>query len=178
MLLQFQNLTIRNAAVHDAAQLAIWWNDGNLMAHAGFPNGTGQTAEGIASDIVKDTDEAHRRLMIELDGAPVGEMMYQNVGEGTAEIGIKICEPSQQNKGYGKVLLSMLLGALFRDMGYRKIILDTNLNNRRAQHVYEELGFRKLRVNEDIWRDQLGHLQSSVDYELIPEDFVDFTLHP
>ena len=41
-----------------------------------------------------------------------------------------------------------LVGAqrLFRN-GYSKIVLDTNLTNTRAQHVYESLGFRKVRTN-------------------------------
>lgn len=48
MRLQYKNLTIRNAAVEDADLLALWWNDGKIMAHAGFPKGTGETAEEIA----------------------------------------------------------------------------------------------------------------------------------
>ena len=53
-------------------------------------------------------------------------------------------------------------------------VLDTNLKNKRAQHVYERLGFTKLRVNENAWTDQLGEWQSSVDYELYPKDFINF----
>lgn len=64
----------------------------------------------------------------------------------------------------------MLIGWLFRN-GYSKIVLDTNLKNTRAQHVYESLGFRKVRTNIDSWSDQLGRLQSSVDYELVESDF-------
>ncbi len=67
----------------------------------------------------------------------------------------------------------MLIGWLFRN-GYQKIILDTNLTNTRAQHVYESLGFRKVRTNIDTWKDQLGRLQSSVDYELVEQDFVSY----
>ena len=67
----------------------------------------------------------------------------------------------------------MLIGWLFRN-GYQKIILDTNLTNTRAQHVYESLGFRKVRINIDTWKDQLGRLQSSVDYELVEQDFVSY----
>ncbi len=52
------------------------------------------------------------------------------------------------------------------ELGYDVIKLDTNLENKRAQHVYEELGFRRIRVNIDSWKDQLGRDQSSVDYEL------------
>jgi len=70
-------------------------------------------------------------------------------------------------------VLSMLIRWLF-DNGIDKIVLDTNLTNLRAQHVYESLGFRKLRVNHDSWLDQLGNKMSSVDYALAEEDFVDF----
>ena len=56
-----------------------------------------------------------------------------------------------------------------------KIILDTNLNNTRAQHVYEKLGFKKVRVKNNSWKNQLGEWQSSVDYELVEENFNDFT---
>ena len=64
----------------------------------------------------------------------------------------------------------MLIGWLFQN-DCSKIILDTNLRNKRAQHVYESLGFRKLRINVDAWNDQLGQPQTSVDYELLPTDF-------
>lgn len=174
MLLKHANLTIRNATIADAEQLALWWNDGKIMAHAGFPNGTGQAAEEIAESLAGDTDNTHRRLIIEIDNYAVGEMNYCNKGNNVAEIGIKICDFSKQNKGDGKILLSMLIYSLYNDLGYKKIILDTSAKNERAQHVYEQLGFKKLRVNEGSWTDQLGELQSSVDYELYQEDFCNF----
>lgn len=99
-------------------------------------------------------------------------MNYRNKGNLTAEMGIKICESSEQEKGYGTRLMSMLISALLCDRGYKKIILDTNLKNTLAQHVYEKLGFKKLRVNSDSWCDQLGQLQSSVDYELTKADWL------
>ncbi len=34
--IQCGNLTIRQAKVADAKQLAVWWNDGAVIAHAGF----------------------------------------------------------------------------------------------------------------------------------------------
>lgn len=175
MYLQYQNLTIRNACTFDAQQLSAWWNDGAIMAHAGFPNGTGETPAEIAEKISHDTDDTHRRLILELDHCPIGEMNYRNIGSHTAEIGIKICDFSKQNQGYGRLFLSMLIDSLFQDMGYQKIILDTNTKNKRAQHVYEMLGFNKIRICENSWRDQLGELQSSVNYELFPESFINFT---
>lgn len=173
MRIDYNNLTIRNAVASDSEQLAKWWNDGAVMAHAGFPLGLGITAEKITADLATDSDNTRRRLILEVDGEAVGEMNYRNLNDGSAEIGIKICEASKQEKGHGRLFLSMLIEELFA-MGYEKIVLDTNLKNERAQHVYESLGFRKLRINENSWKDQLGNWQSSVDYELLPQDFVDY----
>lgn len=168
MELRHDKLLIRNAERADARQLAAWWNDGIVMAHAGFPLGLGITAEEIAASLEKDGDGTGRRLMLLWDGAPIGEMSYRILADGAAEIGIKICETAYQEKGIGSTALTLLIRALF-DRGCGKIVLDTNLNNLRAQHVYEKLGFRKTAVRRNAWRDQLGRLQSAVDYELTPE---------
>lgn len=174
MNLQYKSLMIRDAGSGDAQRLADWWNDGAVMAHAGFPKGLGTTAEKVKKDLQTDSDDTRRRLILEIDGETVGEMSCHNQGDGSAEIGIKICEVKWQEKGYGRQFLSMLIEELFRK-GYQRIVLDTNLENKRAQHVYESLGFRKKNVRVNSWRDQLGQWQSAVDYELLPEDFVDFT---
>lgn len=61
-------------------------------------------------------------------------------------------------------------------MGYETIVLDTNLKNTRAQHVYEKIGFQKIAVHYDSWIDQRGQPQSSVDYAMKKEDLVDFSV--
>ena len=170
MHITFDKIQIRNAEAEDAEQLAAWWNDGAVMTHAGFPHGLGTTPEAVRQQIAGDSDETGRGHIIVYEGQPIGEMNYRNLGNQTAEMGIKICNPDFQEKGLGRIILSLFIQGLF-DLGYEKIVLDTNLKNTRAQHVYEKLGFRKLRVNKDAWTDQLGKMQSSVDYELTPEDF-------
>ena len=164
-MIQYKNLTLRQALPSDAGQLAAWWNDGSVMAHAGFPKGLGITEEEVIADL------GSGNLIIEENGCPIGECNYRDASDGVAEIGIKICRQDCQNRGVGRTVLSMLIGWLFRS-GYSKIILDTDLENTRAQHVYESLGFRKVRVNVDSWRDQLGRVRSSVEYELTESDFV------
>ena len=175
MTLTYKDITIRNATISDALQLANWWNDGAVMAHAGFPNGLGTTAEKVAAGLANDSDNTRRRLILLFKNKPIGEMVYRNMGDKTADIGIKICESSHQEQGIGRAALSLLIRCLF-DSGYQKITLDTNLRNTRAQHVYEKLGFHKLRVNIDSWRNQLGELESSVDYELTEENFINFAV--
>ena len=177
MKLQYKDLLIRDVTVDDAEQLCIWWNDGKVMEHAGFPNGLGISIETIRKQIEeKNTcslNKNHRHIII-YKKVPIGEMNYHEINVNICEIGIKICDFSMQNKGLGKVILSLFIHALFNDYEYKKIILDTNLNNLRAQHVYEQLGFKNVGVNIDSWTDQLGNLQSSVDYELVKDSFISF----
>ena len=187
MRLEQGKLCIKNAEQEDCKQLVSWWNDGAVMAHAGFPNGLGTNEEKVQKQIAADSDDTRRHLVIWYDGNRIGEMSYANLGDNleeigedaienhTADIGIKICNPTFQEKGLGKIVLSMLIRELF-SRGYTKIVLDTNLKNKRAQHVYERLGFQKVDVRMDAWIDQVGEKQSVVDYELTKEHFVDFAL--
>ncbi len=170
MLITYNNLKIRNATPEDAPLLCKWWNDGAVMAHAGFPNGLQTNISKITKELSADSDDTYRRLIIEIDSIPVGEMSSHNKGSGVAEIGIKICDFERQEKGNGTTFLKMLISKLFSE-GYDKIILDTNVNNVRAQHVYEKIGFHKLRINHNSWKNQLGELQSSIDYELHKSQF-------
>lgn len=167
MHLQYNDLTIRTALPEDAPQLVRWWNDGAVMAHAGFPLGLGTTVEKEAARL-----PGTGRLMLEYEGRSIGEMNWRDVGN-AAEIGIKICEVPMQERGLGRIALSLLIRELF-SMGFPKIILDTNPNNLRARHVYEKLGFQKVAVRENSWIDQLGNPQSAVDYALTPENFINF----
>lgn len=169
MFLQKDNLVIRAATADDAPILCSWWNDGSIMEHAGFPKGIGTTIPAVIENLAADNNHV---LMLEIDGDPVGEMNYRTVDEDTVEIGIKICTPARQEKGYGTNFLKMLIEFLFLQMRYQKIILDTNLKNTRAQHVYEKIGFRKVAVHLDSWKNQLGEWQSSVDYHLTREEYL------
>ena len=90
---------IREAEVEDAEILASWWNDGKVMAHAGFPNGLGITVERVVENIVDKSRKSDLHI-IEIDNMPIGEMVYRDLGENVASIGIKICDFSMQNKVY------------------------------------------------------------------------------
>ncbi len=170
MNIEYQGMKIRRATLDDASLICSWWNNGDIMKDVGFPNGLQKTEEKVKSHIECDDKIL---LILLIDDMPIGEMNYSNLGNKVCEIGIKICEVDLQNKGYGKKFSSLLIERLF-SVGYEKIVLDTDFDNKRAQHVYESLGFRRLRVNENSWKDMEGNLRSSVDYELVEEDFISF----
>ena len=145
-----ENLKIRYATKNDAKILCNWWNDGKIMAHAGFPNGINTTVEEIEKLISGETDNTTRRFIIEINNKPSGEMNYRNKNNGIAEIGIKICDFNEQEKGHGTKLLELLINYLFKELNYKKIILDTKLKNKRAQYVYEKIGFIKTKEDKEV----------------------------
>ena len=81
MDIRFEGIRIRNASSADCQQLADWWNDGAVMAHAGFPNGIGTTPEEIRRQIARERDETGRTLIIEYRARSIGEMNYRRNGE-------------------------------------------------------------------------------------------------
>ncbi len=170
MNIEYREVKIRRATVADASLICSWWNNGEIMKDVGFPHGLGKTEEKVKMSI-----ECNDKILLILlvDDIPIGEMNYSDLGNNVCEIGIKICEIDLQNKGYGKKFSSLLIERLF-SVGYERIVLDTDFDNKRAQHVYESLGFKKLRVNENSWEDVEGNLRSSVDYELVKQDFISF----
>ena len=147
MNLKYNEILVRNASLEDVPNLLKWWNDGRVMEHAGFPLGLNTTDNRVIQNI-KNHDMINKSV----------------------EIGIKICEEEYQNRGLGKIILSLLISELF-SKGFEKIVLSTTVENKRAHHVYEKLGFVKTEIKENLWTDQLGNICSSVMYELIEENF-------
>ncbi len=170
MELKDKDLTLRKAVATDARQLTEWWNDGQVMEHAGFPNGLGITEEDTKLSI-ENTDRKNMTLMIiEVENKPIGECNFRLMDD-LAEIGIKVCDQSYQNRGFGRRALNLMIRHVFNNPKITKVILDTNIKNKRAQHVYQELGFKLVNTRINAWQDQLGTWQTVLDYELLREDF-------
>ena len=55
MKIEHNEICLRDVTAADCKQLGKWWNDGSIMAHAGFPNGLGTTAEEIWEKKLKTT---------------------------------------------------------------------------------------------------------------------------
>ena len=109
-------------------------------------------------------------MIIEVENKPIGECNFRLMDD-LAEIGIKVCDQSYQNRGFGRRALNLMIRHVFNNPEITKVILDTNIKNKRAQHVYQELGFKLVNTRINAWQDQLGTWQTVLDYELLREDF-------
>ena len=97
MRIELNQVVLRTALKEDAPVITKWWNDGTVMAHAGFPNGLGETIQSVEKQLGFNTIKS-QVMIIELDQKPIGEMCY-SILHHQAEIGIKICESKEQNHG-------------------------------------------------------------------------------
>ncbi len=178
MRIEKDNIVIRSANIDDAIQLNKWWNDGKIMAHAGFPKGLGQSLEDTIIQIRKYEGKLSQVCIIEIDGKNIGELNYRIKDDGSVYPGWKICDLDYQNQGYGTEIIKILFKFLFSDENINskfsvdRITWDTMLENKRAQYIYEKkIHARKIGIKENAWKDQLGNLRSSVEYEITREDF-------
>lgn len=167
-MLKFESLVIRKAQIDDASRLAEWWNNGEIMAHAGFPNGIGVRIEEVISLIKKDMDN-FCHFMIEINKKAVGEMHYRKQSDTCIEIGIKICDMRFHNKGWGKKLLSLFIQELFKDKLCTTIVVNVAKKNKIARHVYERLGFKTKNSQKET-----ANNKTTIEYELTLNNFVNY----
>ena len=164
-----KTIKLRSATTEDIKYFYKWWNDGEVMEHAGFPLGLNITEERIKQSIDKNCD-TKQLLIMEFEDIPFGEISF-SIENNQANFGIKICEKTMRNKGIGPVVLKALFQYLF-DLGVEKICCDTNPNNARARHFYEnKMGMKQVEIKENCWKNQIGEPQGVVLFEITKEEF-------
>lgn len=92
---------------------------------------------------------------------PIGEMNYADWSSRNqkCEFGIKICEITEQGKGYGKDALYHFIDFLFRSLNLNKIELTSMIDNKRAHNLYKQLGFKEIGIiREGFLIVEKGHL--------------------
>ncbi|NLY19702.1 MAG: GNAT family N-acetyltransferase [Tissierellia bacterium] len=177
MRVEKDNIVIRSAVEDDAMYLNRWWNDGDVMEHAGFPKGLNLSLEETIKNIKSWENKLDELCIIEIDGIPIGELNFKIKGD-TAYPGWKICEKEYQNIGYGPKVINLLLNFIFSDVDINsleticEISWDTMAENTRAQYVYEEkIGARKTDLKRNHWKDQLGNWRDTIYYAINREEF-------
>lgn len=171
MKIEKEKILIRNAKEEDAEQLCSWWNDGEIMSSVGMPLGLNTTAEAVKKKLERSLSEKLHIHVIEYENKLIGEMNYVEKDDKSCMISIKICDVKMQNKGLGKIVLSLFIKELFENVGFEKIVVSMDFRNKRAQRVFEKLGFKKKSTDINSWIDQMGNTQSSVTYTLVKDDF-------
>lgn len=95
---------------------------------------------------VLDRAEAENRpphgqmRLLKVDGVPLGCGAIQTIAPGDAEIKRVYVAPEARGTGAGRALMLQLIDDC-RDMGFRRILMDTGRLLTAAQGLYDDLGF-------------------------------------
>ncbi len=154
---------LKKAQPDDSVVLTKWWNDGKVMAHAGFPNGVGTTVEKVRAQI--ENRPFYNLLFIIYYGSePIGEISA-DIKDGVADFGIKICNEEYQNKGIGTFAIEKFFKELFSSDIVDKVKISTNANNTRAIHFYKDK-IKAIETNHFEFKDANGKNQEGIEFEL------------
>jgi aminoglycoside 6'-N-acetyltransferase len=110
-------------------------------------------------------DPNDRVFALLVGGEPAGAVQYwedPDPGSRHADVDILI-GPDHQDRGLGTEAMRLIVRHLLEDRGHHRITLSTAVDNARAIHVYEKVGFRRVGVTRkselDVgtgeWRDEL-----------------------
>lgn len=95
--------------------------------------------------------------LIEFKNQSIGYIQYFNIKpyekdyelqntQNIWAIDMWIGEPDFWEKGIGSKSLKLLVNYIFKNLGAKKIIIDPHTDNPRAIHVYEKVGFKKVKI--------------------------------
>ena len=111
--------------------------------------------------------------LIEVDGAIAGLIQFHEVPDPDyMHAGIDITLGSaHQGLGLGTEALRTLIGYLITKRGHHRITIDPAVENTRAIHVYEKVGFRPVGVMRRYERGTDGTWHDNLLMDLLAEEF-------
>jgi len=119
-------------------------------------------------------EEGSTVFAILVDGAVVGCIEYaEETDPDYRHAGVDLFVAARaQGRGIGSDALRALLAHLIDDLGHHRVIIDPAVENTRAIHVYEKLGFRRVGVMRRYERSADGAWRDGLLMELLAEEFV------
>ena len=182
-MIEGKKVVIRQLELGDEEYLYKWWNNGEMMAHAALCYGTLESKEGIRLKIVKEIEngslypDRKRFIICKKDTLePIGEMGYGDLDRRSqkCDFGIKICETSEQGKGYGIDALYHFIDFMFRFLNLNKIELTSMIDNTRAHNLYRKLGFKEIGViRQGFFDSRTGDFSDVLYMDLLKKEWLE-----
>jgi aminoglycoside 6'-N-acetyltransferase len=119
----------RLRALRRSPEVALWWDP-------------------PTDDWPLDEEENDTYLAVVMDGDVVGYVQYWEEPDPTgryADVDIFLA-PGSQDRGLGTEVMRMVVRRLIEERGHHRITLSASVDNARAIHVYEKVGFRRVGV--------------------------------
>jgi len=118
--------------------------------------------------------------LIEVEGDIVGLIQFNEVPDPDykhAAVDVTLAG-GHQERGLGTEALRVLIGYLIEARRHHRITIDPAVDNTRAIHVYEKVGFRPVGVMRRYERSADGTWHDNLLMELLAEEFAGDPAHP
>ena len=139
-------LELREIERNDMKIINSWRNNQNVISYLGDPfRFINQDVDEKWFDNYMLNRNNCVRCAIENDQKIVGLVSLTNIDNlnRSAEFHIMIGDVNYHNKGIGTFAVNEILKHAFYNLNLHRVMLTVLENNKRAQHVYEKLGFVK-----------------------------------
>lgn len=138
------DVSFRQVEERDLPDILRWLADPEVREFYGDPD---ETIEQARRHYLEPDVNPCWRFVIEWAGRGIGEIQYYHQYPGEdyewdAGIDIFIGEPDARGRGVGIEAIRVMLRFLFEEKHVHRAIIDPEVGNRRAIHVYERAGFR------------------------------------
>ncbi|MBK8047376.1 MAG: GNAT family N-acetyltransferase [Anaerolineales bacterium] len=167
-------VTLRAFRRDDLEQLCRFNNDVAVELAGGGDPPYPQSLERLQAEFDAEAAKGGRNgpgFAIEVDDRFIGQcalFRFDDVAH-TAELGITIGDKAYWGKGYGREAIALLLDYGFRLRNLRKIWLQVNADNERAQRAYRACGFvEEGRLRQHVWSN--GRYVDLVQMGVLRED--------
>ncbi len=149
-----ERLILRSLNVNDAPLLVKWFNDNNNVRFMSpLIRGKKHSLLSVRTEI-KGIDKEYERLFLvrkKENNTPIGHAGIDDIFmlDKRGEIFFLIGEKSEQGKGYGKEIVSLLLEHAFKKLKLHSVSASAMAENKASIAILKKAGFKKVGVKRD-----------------------------
>ncbi len=148
-MLRGERIILRAIEREDLPNYVQWFNDPVVLEYFGahLPLSLAQE-EGWYENMLRDSSVCN--FAVEFEGQHIGGGGFSSIDgrHRNAEVGLFIGVPELWDQGLGRDALETLIRFGFQQLNLHRIYLRVFVENKRAVHMYEKVGFRQ----EGRWR--------------------------
>ena len=162
-------IMINETTISDLDNVALLWNDGDVMKFVGFPNGLGVTKRTLEEKWLPSINNNENRRHYSIyhdDLGYCGESYYEVIKNGKAALDIKLFSKAR-GKGIAFSGLKHAIDNAFYKSNAKSVYVDPQKINTKALSLYNKFGFREFPHPDINEAEKHFYLElSKEDYEL------------
>lgn len=166
-----QRIYLSPLNVEDAELYVQWLSDKDISENTGRYNQV-FTIHNERQWIEKNSGDYNFGIVVRENNKLIGNvgLMDVNLIFRTATLGIFIGDKDEQNKGYGRETIKLILDYGFNTLNLNNIMLEVFSFNEKAIKTYKKIGFKTFGVRkESVYRD--GQVYDTIYMEILKDQF-------